>query len=100
MYSLILELINMQEELAGQVRCPIHAHPVLTPCRAAWPTRRAAAPGSRTPTWVRPPRVRRRPADPPPETMRKQVDQQQAEYNRLSDELNKSQGNVSDKRKD
>jgi len=32
--------------------------------------------------------------------MRKQVDQQQAEYNRLSDELNKSQGNVSDKRKD
>lgn len=32
--------------------------------------------------------------------MRKQVDQQQVEYNRLSDELNKSQGNVSDKRKD
>lgn len=32
--------------------------------------------------------------------MRKQVNQQQAEYNRLSDELNKSQGNVSDKRKD
>ena len=32
--------------------------------------------------------------------MRKQVDQQQAEYNRLSDDLNKSQGNVSDKRKD
>ena len=32
--------------------------------------------------------------------MRKQVDQQQAEYNRLSDELYKSQGNVSDKRKD
>lgn len=32
--------------------------------------------------------------------MRKQVNQQQAEYNRLSDELNKSQNNVSDKRKD
>lgn len=58
-HSLVLDLINAQEELA------------------------ASLPGSSDVA-----------------TMKKQMQQQQAEYNRLSDELAKAQANVSDKKSD
>ncbi|KDN48215.1 B-cell receptor-associated 31-like protein [Tilletiaria anomala UBC 951] len=70
-YSLILDLINVQEELVALKK----GGAALTPSGE-----------QKYKTEI--------------ETLKKQTAQQQKEYNRLSDELAKATGNVSDKRKD
>lgn len=68
-HSLVLDLINTQEELVANS-----------------PTKAVSGDVKKYQTEI--------------ETMKKQMQQQQTEYNRLSDELAKAQSNVSDKKSD